>query len=179
MLPAPTASEFWNLWLQEPFFPLSDVRFPDSVLRLSRFTLVLWVSYPALPLLRLAALDIRFLRTHHFYRRPVSCDWFACRFGDPAFPLFRLETPFPVIPCIEAFLPDVLKVSWNPSRAKSKITTYPQARRLVVEKMAYKFAGQTNTAPTPCMEAVKIVRGRGREEESAARSMCVSTITCR
>lgn len=179
MLPAPTASDFWKSWLQEPFFPLSDVRFPDVALRLFRFTLVLWVSYPALLLLRLAALDIRFLRTRHFYRRSVSCDWFACKFGDPAFPLLRLVRPFPVFLCIEAFLPDDLKVSWNPSRSKAKITTYPQADRLAVEKIAHNFEGETNTASTRCMEAVKIVRGRGREEESAARSMCVSAIACR
>jgi len=95
----------------------------------------------------------------------MSCDWFAYKFGDPAFPLFRLVRPFPVFLSV--------------GRTKLKIATYPQAERFAVEKMAHKFAEQTNTASTPCMEAVKIVRGRGREEESAARSMCVSTITCR
>jgi hypothetical protein len=123
--------------------------------------------------LRLAALDIRFLRTRHFHLRLMSCDWFACKFGDPAFPLFRLVRPFPVFLSIKAFLPDDLKVSWNPSRTKSKIAGYPQAEWKAVEKIAHKFAGQTNTASTRSMEAVKIVRGRGREEESAARSMCV------
>jgi len=41
----------------------------------------------------------------------------------------------------------------------------------VVDKMEDKFGPQNDTAPTQCMEAVKIVRGRGREEERAARPM--------
>ena len=41
----------------------------------------------------------------------------------------------------------------------------------VVDKMEDKFGAQNDTAPMQCMEAVKIVRGRGREEERAARSM--------
>ena len=35
----------------------------------------------------------------------------------------------------------------------------------VVDKMEDKFGAQNDTAPMQCMEAVKIVRGRGREEE--------------
>jgi hypothetical protein len=31
----------------------------------------------------------------------------------------------------------------------------------VVDKMEDKFGAQNDTAPTQCMEAVKIVRGRG------------------
>lgn len=66
LLPAPTASEFGSPWPLGPFFPLSDVRFPNFARRLPWFTLALWVSYPALRHLRDAALDIRFLCTHRF-----------------------------------------------------------------------------------------------------------------
>ena len=103
----------------------------------------------------------------------------ASRFGDPAFTLFRSAFPFPVQLRIVAFLPDDLKVSCFSSRAKRIVQSYPQAQQFAVDKMEDKIGPQKDTAPTQCMEAVKIVRGRGREEESAARSMCVSTIACR
>ena len=103
----------------------------------------------------------------------------ASRFGDPAFTLIRSAFPFPVRLCIAACLPDDLKVSWILSRTKRNLSTYPQAEQFAVDKMEDKIGAQKDTAPTQCMEAVKIVRGRGREEESAARSMCVSTIACR
>jgi hypothetical protein len=103
----------------------------------------------------------------------------ACPFGDPAFFLLCSAFPFPVQLCFEAFLPDELKVSQLSSRSKHKLQSFPQGGHFVVDKMEDKFGAQNNTAPTQCMEAVKIVRGRGREEEDAARSICVSTIACR
>ena len=48
-----------------------------------------------------------------------------------------------------------------------------------MDKMENKSGAQTNTASTLCMKAVRFNRGRGREEESAARLKCVSAISCR
>jgi hypothetical protein len=103
----------------------------------------------------------------------------AYQFGDPAVCLFRSTFPFPVRLCVLAFLPDDLKVSCFSSRTKGNLPTYPQTTHFAVDKMEDKSTAEKDTAPTQCMEAVKIVRGRGREEERAARSMCVSTIACR
>lgn len=44
LLPAPTASEVGSPWPQGPFFPLSDVRFPNLARKSCWFALVLWVS---------------------------------------------------------------------------------------------------------------------------------------
>ena len=51
-------------WPQGPFFPLSDVRFPNLARRSCWFALALWVSHPALLHLHDAALDVRFLCAH-------------------------------------------------------------------------------------------------------------------
>jgi hypothetical protein len=51
--------------------------------------------------------------------------------------------------------------------------SYPQAQQIAVDKMEDKISAEKDTAPTQCMEAVEIVRGRGREEEGAARSKSV------
>jgi hypothetical protein len=64
LLPAPTASEIGSPWPQGPFFPLSDVRFPNLARRPCWFALALWVSHPALLHLHDAALDVRFLCAH-------------------------------------------------------------------------------------------------------------------
>jgi hypothetical protein len=103
----------------------------------------------------------------------------AIQFGDPTFFLRRSASPFPVWLCFVAFLPDELKFSQLSSRSKHFLPSYPQVAHFVVDKMEDKFGAQNDTAPTQCMEAVKIVRGRGGEEEGAARSICVSTIACR
>ena len=86
---------------------------------------------------------------------------FAYHFGDPAFPFLNSAFPFPVLLCLEAFLPDDLKLSCFSSRAKCKLRTYPQAPHFAVDKMENNFSGEKDTAPTPCMGAVRIVRGRG------------------
>jgi hypothetical protein len=69
----------------------------------------------------------------------MSRDWFARKFGDPAFPLFGLVSPFPVLLCIKAFLPDDLKVSCFSSRAKRQNQSYPQPQQFAVDKMENNF----------------------------------------
>jgi hypothetical protein len=94
----------------------------------------------------------------------------AYRFGDPAFPLFHAAFPFPVRLCINAFLPDDLKVSWFSSRAKSNFASYLQAVQFAVDKIEDKISVQKDTAPTQCMEAVKNCPA-ARERGGAARSI--------
>jgi len=97
--------------------------------------------------------------------------------SDPAirhFEPFRSAFPLPVLLCIVEVLPDDLKLSRKMSRANIKMQSYPQADGFAVDKLAEKSGAQTNTASTLCMKAVRFNRGRGREEESAARPKCVS-----
>jgi hypothetical protein len=95
----------------------------------------------------------------------------AFRFGDLAICRSALS---PKRLCFVAAPPDDLKLSRKMSRANIKMQTYPQATWFAVDKLAEKIGAQTNTASTQCMKAVRFNRGRGREEESAARLKCVS-----
>lgn len=99
----------------------------------------------------------------------------AYRFGDPTFPLFRAAFPFPVLRCIKASLPDTLKMSWFSSRAKPNFASYPQAVQFAVDKIEDKISVQKDTAPTQCMEAVKIVRSGGETGGVPTGQFCSAT----
>jgi hypothetical protein len=48
-----------------------------------------------------------------------------------------------------------------------------------VDKMENNFVGKTETASTQCMEAVILSGGEGERRRRAARSICMSAISCR
>jgi ribosomal protein L34 len=138
LLPAPTASEFGfhshkdhkHLFLTSGS-PIS----PEGFLGLPRY-----FGYPIRRCVTCVSPHMIFV----FFVPTISITSPVLRqaaypFGDLAFPLLHSAFPFPVQLCVEAFLPDDLKLSCFSSRAKRKLWTYPQAAHFAVDKMENNF----------------------------------------